>query len=120
MPNMTRNEAISLSCKIKENPNDPSYDFSGILYSAVGMIKLSPDAGTTFAAQLLVNAIKETGRPLSDFCQRRIKIIEEAETKKAIKRLETLAKAYEIADINAERRLMEQMAYEDEIDGYLD
>lgn len=109
---MTRNEAISLSFRIKENPNDPSFDFSGILYSAVGMIKLSPDSGTTFAAQHLVDAIKETGRPLSDFCKRKIKIIEEAEMKNAIRRFETLAKGYELADIAAEKRLLDRLAME--------
>ncbi len=117
---MTRNEAISLSFKIKENPNDPSFDFSGILYSAVGMVKQSPDSGTTLAAQHLVNSIKETGRPLSDFCQRKIKIIEEAEMKNAMRRLTTMAKCMELSDIIRERNALERMAREEEIDGYLD
>lgn len=117
---MTRNEAISLSFKIKENPNDPSFDFSGILYSAVGMVKQSPDSGTTLAAQHLVDSIKETGRPLSDFCQRKIKIIEEAEIKNAMRHLTTMAKCMELSDIIREQNALERMAREEEIDGYLD
>lgn len=45
---MDRHEAIELAFKIKENPN--GHDFSSYLYSAVGMVKQSPDAGTAFAA----------------------------------------------------------------------
>lgn len=102
---MTRQEAIELAFKIKENPNE-TWDFSSLLYSAVGLIKRETDTGATMAAKLLVDAIKGASDNLSDFCKRRIQIIEKAHIENACKSLERLSKAIEIADINAEIQML--------------
>ena len=73
---MTRSEAIDLAFKIEKDPQNYT-DYSTYLYSAVGLIKREPGTGSTMAAQKLVDAIKGTGAKLSDFCERRIHIIEE-------------------------------------------
>ena len=96
---MTRYEAIDLAFKIEKDPQNYT-DYSTYLYSAVGLIKREPGTGSTMAAQKLVDAIKGTGAKLSDFCERRIHIIEEAHVKNMCKSLERLVKAQEICDYN--------------------
>lgn len=73
---MNRNECIKIACKIKETGKYEG-DISALLYSCVGMIKLSPDAGTAFASNVLKEAIEEAKIPLSPFCQRKIEIIKD-------------------------------------------
>lgn len=94
---MTRNEAIELSFKIKENPE--SHDFSSYLYGAVGLLKVHTDAGTAFAVELLITAIKEaTNNNLSDFCKRRIDIAEKLIAKNSLHFYEKISKAIEYQD----------------------
>lgn len=104
---MTRNEAIQLSFKIKEDPS--KYDFSGLLYDAVGLVKLETDVGASFAAMKLADAIREvTNNKLSNFCQRRIDIIESEHTKRFGKSLGFFAEAMMIAEYQREQRMMEE------------
>lgn len=103
---MTRNECISLSCKIKENPSAYQQDLSNFLYAAVGMVKLSPDAGTLFAGYLLVDAITEVGYKLTPFQQRRVDIILNMWAKKYGKMMDNIARTAEIADYNAQVRMI--------------
>lgn len=101
---MTRNEAIHLAFKIKENPK--GHDFSSYLYSAVGMVKQSPDAGTAFAAVQLLQAIRDTKLPLSDFCKRKADILEKECAGPMCRMLETWALAAERADALRDERLL--------------
>lgn len=117
---MTRNECISLSCDIKEHPSNYG-EYSGYLYSAVGMMKQHPDSGTVFAANLLADAILEvTGGKLTSFCQRRVDIIKKAWIEKMGKHLTYLAEAQERADYNAQVVAINAWCEEDEKEGYLD
>lgn len=92
---MTRQEAIQAAFDLKKNPSN--YEPSNLLYAAVGLVKREKDSGASFAAMQLVSSIKEVyGENLSDFCKRRIDIIEEAHIDRMGKNLTVLAKAYEI------------------------
>lgn len=99
---MTRHEAIKLALQIKREPAVYT-DYSTYLYEAVGLIKREPDSGAILAAQMLVDAIKEAAVNLSNFCRRRIEIIEEAHMKNMCRNLEVLAKAQEMCDYNFQR-----------------
>ena len=94
---MTRNEAIRTAFEIKEKGIE-GQDVSGLLYSAVGLIKLCPDAGTAFAAHTLVEEILKASPNLSDFCQRKVDIIEKHYVKKMGKMMEAYADAQASVD----------------------
>lgn len=101
---MNRHEAIELAFKIKENPN--GHDFSSYLYSAVGMVKLSPDAGTAFAALQLLQAIYDTKIPLSAFCKRKAEILEKECAKPLGRFIEKVADATAKADAMHDEMLL--------------
>lgn len=101
---MDRHEAIELAFKIKENPN--GHDFSSYLYSAVGMVKQSPDAGTAFAAVQLLEAIYATKIPLSAFCKRKAEILEKECAKPLGRFLGKVADAAARADAERDRMLL--------------
>lgn len=102
---MTRNEAISTAFEIKEN-GVGNHDISGLLYSAVGMIKLSPDSGTALAAHILVEEIRKAVPNLSDFCQRKVDIIEKHYIQKMGKMMETYVDAMARLDAERDRRIL--------------
>ena len=104
---MTRYEAINIAFRIKEDPNN--HDFSSYLYSAVGLLKREPGPGTAFAAHQLVCAIKGSGKPISEFCQRKIEIIEKAYMDAMCKNLTTLAEAQARVDAQQELRALGRM-----------
>lgn len=101
---MDRHEAIELAFKIKENPN--GHDFSSYLYSAVGMVKQSPDAGTAFAAVQLLEAIYATKIPLSAFCKRKAEILEKECAKPLGRFLGKVADAAARADAERDKMLL--------------
>ena len=101
---MTRSSAISLAFQIKQNPI--GHDFSAYLYEAVGLIKREPGPGTAFAAYKLVEAIREVCHNPSDFCRRKMDIIEDAYIKAMSKNLETLAYCQEKLDYDWQMRML--------------
>lgn len=114
---MTRNECIKISCEIKEK-KEYKGDLSGLLYSTVGMCKLSPDAGTLFAGYLLIDALTEANIQLNPFQQRRADIIFDMYAKKYGKMLEKFAKAQELVDYNQQMRALNKYCEEDDNDAY--
>lgn len=88
--------ASELTIAIKENKG--THDISAYLYEAVGMIKQQPNAGTTYAAYGLAMAIKDAYPDMSDFCKRKVAIIEDAYIKAMGKFLTKFAKACELVD----------------------
>lgn len=106
---MTREEACQISVDIKRNPS--KYDFSGLLYDAVGMIFREKDAGATFAATKLTESIQKVSNgKLSDFCKKKISIIEREHTKRLVGFTTKIAKLQEIADLQMERRFAAEAA----------
>ena len=106
---MTRHEALQLSFAIKEDPG--KYDFSGLLYDAVGMIFREKDISATFAATKLVESIQEASKgKLSDFCKKKIDIIEREHMKRLPGFVTKLAKLQEIADNQQEQRFAAEAA----------
>ena len=94
---MDRNEIIDIIYKIKMNPKE--HDFSSYLYSAVGLIKRDQSAGTAHVVLRLVETIQEaSGGNLSDFCKRKIEIIQKESVKPMSKLLEKMVQVMEYND----------------------
>lgn len=108
---MNRREAIELAFEIKENPN--GHDFSSYLYSAVGMVKQSPDAGTAFAAIQLLEAIYATKIQLSAFCKRKAEILEKECAKPLGRFLGKVADAAARADAERDKAILMGYAKDD-------
>lgn len=105
---MTRQDAINRAFQIKEASSYEGFDLSADLYGAVGLIKQEKDYGATFAAMQLVEAIKNTGVKLSDFCKRKIAIIEKADIERGCRFMTMIADAYEAADIAREEQFWQE------------
>lgn len=88
--------ASELTVAIREHKGE--HDISAYLYEAVGMIKQQPNAGTACAAYWLASAIKDAYPDMSDFCKRKVAIIEDAYIKAMGRCLTKFAKACELAD----------------------
>lgn len=111
---MNYHQALILAFDIKANPEAHRQEFANYLYEAVGMVKLEKHTGATMAAAKLASEIiRASGGKLSDFCKRKIEIIEKAHLQNMVQNYSALLKAQEIVDYNKQ---MEDMCRDEEGD----